>query len=70
MLSTDDVTAYPDDLLELPYQHSVPSADMTCAMGYIFGTDERLLFYESYIARGIKGDLVFEIPVRKPRRSH
>lgn len=62
VLFINDVAACPDDLLELVYQRKVLSADMTCAMDWIFGAGDETLFYDSYIARGINGDLFFEIP--------
>lgn len=62
VLFINDVAACPDDLLELAYQRKVQDADMTCAMDWIFGAGDKPLFYDSYIARGISGDLFFEIP--------
>lgn len=62
VLFINDVAACPDDLLELVYQRKVLSADMTCAMDWIFGAGDETLFYDSYIARGINGDLFFDIP--------
>lgn len=62
VLFINDVAACPDDLLELAYQRKILSADMTCAMDWIFGAEDVTLFYDSYIARGINGDLFFEIP--------
>lgn len=62
VLFINDVAACPDDLLELAYQRNIQGADMTCAMDWIFGAGGKPLFYDSYIARGISGDLFFEIP--------
>lgn len=62
VLFINDVAACPDDLLELAYQRKVLSADMTCAMDWVFGAGDQPIFYDSYIARGINGDLFFDIP--------
>ncbi|KAK3934504.1 cryptococcal mannosyltransferase 1-domain-containing protein [Diplogelasinospora grovesii] len=35
---------------------------MTCAFDWIYGGSDEPIFYDSYIARSINGDLFFEIP--------
>lgn len=57
----NDVAICLDDILELVHQRAYLGADMTCAMDWIYGTDVAT-FYDVYIARGINGDLFFEVP--------
>ena len=57
----NDVFICPDDILELVHQRVKIGADMTCAMDWVFGSEEAT-FYDVYIARGINGDLFFDIP--------
>ncbi|KAH8900351.1 hypothetical protein GQ53DRAFT_862376 [Thozetella sp. PMI_491] len=58
----NDVSACPDDILELLHQKVILGADMTCAMDWIYGDGPAPTFYDVYIARGINGDLFFEVP--------
>lgn len=58
----NDVAACADDLLELVYQRKFLNADMTCAMDWIFGSGDIPLFYDSFISRGINGDLFINVP--------
>jgi alpha-1,3-mannosyltransferase len=54
----NDVVACTEDILELTLQLQQLDADMTCAMDWNDGKIP--WFYDSWIARGIKGDLFFE----------
>ena len=56
----NDIVLCPDDLLELLHQHFVQSAEMTCAMDWL--TSDKMTFYDSWIGRGMNGDLFYEIP--------
>lgn len=60
ILFINDVAACPDDLLELLLQRVRHAAHLACAMDWV-GADPRV-FYDSYIARAINGDLFFEVP--------
>jgi alpha-1,3-mannosyltransferase len=63
VLFINDVAACPDDILELALQRVTLRADMTCAMDWTYGSaDADPMFYDSYVARAINGDLFFEIP--------
>ena len=55
----NDVALCHEDILELIHQRHVQSADMTCAMDWIFGGSS---FYDVWVSRGINGDQFFEIP--------
>ena len=55
----NDVFICVQDILELIHQRALQGADMTCAMDWNF---EGRVFYDSWIARGINGDLFFEVP--------
>jgi len=57
----NDIVVCADDILELLHQHIVQSADMSCAMDWN-DKDNDILFYDSWVARGITGDTFFEIP--------
>ncbi|KAK4443163.1 glycosyltransferase [Podospora aff. communis PSN243] len=62
----NDVAICMEDILELVYQRQYQEADMACAFDWIGGGEnegDRPVFYDSYIARGINGDLFFEIPL-------
>ncbi|KAK5662629.1 hypothetical protein OQA88_8543 [Cercophora sp. LCS_1] len=62
----NDVAICLEDILELVHQRSFQGADMACAFDWIGGSPEdgdRPVFYDSYIARGINGDLFFDIPL-------
>ncbi|KAK0631530.1 cryptococcal mannosyltransferase 1-domain-containing protein [Immersiella caudata] len=60
----NDVAICMEDILELIYQKRYQNADMACAFDWIGGGEEgEAVFYDSYIARGINGDLFFEIPL-------
>ncbi|RYP71043.1 hypothetical protein DL769_004781 [Monosporascus sp. CRB-8-3] len=58
----NDVSICAEDILELIHQRRFLGADMTCAFDWIWNDDGVSLFYDSYVARGINGDLFFEIP--------
>jgi len=55
----NDVSICTDDILELIYQKVHQQADMTCAMDWVDSGDT---FYDSWICRGMTGDMFIEIP--------
>ncbi|KAK6364247.1 hypothetical protein LTS17_012418 [Exophiala oligosperma] len=55
----NDVAICPDDILELVYQYTLQQADMVCAMDW---KDDGHVFYDSWVSRGINGDLFVEVP--------
>lgn len=57
----NDVSACPEDILELVYQKRALGADMTCAMDWTY-VYEHPTFYDVWISRTISGDSFFEIP--------
>jgi alpha-1,3-mannosyltransferase len=62
----NDVAICLEDILELVHQRKYQGADMACAFDWIGGgenEEDQPVFYDSYIARGINGDLFFEIPL-------
>ncbi|WAO87227.1 hypothetical protein NCS54_00453100 [Fusarium falciforme] len=59
IIFSNDVTACPDDILELVYQRKSLGADMTCAMDWNLKTPR---FYDVWIARGMNGDSFFDVP--------
>lgn len=61
VIFVNDVVICPDDILELIHQRRHLGADMTCAMDWIYG-GAVATFYDVYIARGVNGDLLFNIP--------
>jgi alpha-1,3-mannosyltransferase len=58
----NDVAICAEDILELVYQRNLQGADMTCAFDWILGSSGNSIFYDSYVARAINGDLFFDIP--------
>ncbi|TQS33071.1 hypothetical protein Golomagni_06598, partial [Golovinomyces magnicellulatus] len=57
----NDVTACPEDLLELILQRQTLGADMTCAMDWTYvGPDPT--FYDVWVSRSIHGEIFFDIP--------
>ncbi|KAF4334414.1 alpha-1 3-mannosyltransferase CMT1 [Fusarium beomiforme] len=56
---SNDVTACPDDILELVYQRKSLRADMTCAMDWNL---ENPRFYDVWISRAMNGDSFFDVP--------
>ncbi|KAK4158492.1 glycosyltransferase [Chaetomidium leptoderma] len=62
VLFINDVAICPDDILELAHQRRHQAADMACAMDWTGDPPAAAIFYDSYIARAIHGDLFFEIP--------
>ncbi|KFG85472.1 alpha-1,3-mannosyltransferase CMT1 [Metarhizium anisopliae] len=57
----NDVSACPEDILELLHQKRATGADMTCAMDWTYvGRDPT--FYDVWVARNIHGDSFFNIP--------
>ncbi|OAQ59260.1 glycosyltransferase family 69 protein [Pochonia chlamydosporia 170] len=61
VIFVNDVVICPDDILELIHQRVHLAADMTCAMDWVYGSAVPT-FYDVYIARGINGDLFFDVP--------
>ncbi|KAF4997583.1 hypothetical protein FGRMN_3788 [Fusarium graminum] len=59
VIFSNDVTACPDDLLELIYQRKSLGADMTCAMDWNL---ENPRFYDIWIARDMNGDAFIDVP--------
>ncbi|KAH8123932.1 hypothetical protein ACSS6W_010518 [Trichoderma asperelloides] len=57
----NDVSACPEDILELVHQKRALGADMTCAMDWTYA-GEHPTFYDVWIGRTINGDSFFEIP--------
>ncbi|KAL8825929.1 MAG: hypothetical protein Q9191_004116 [Dirinaria sp. TL-2023a] len=55
---SNDVSLCVNDILELIYQRKIQKADLACAMDY----SNDGLFYDVWIARGMTGDIFFEIP--------
>ena len=55
----NDVALCHEDILEVIHQRHIQSADMICAMDWIFGGSS---FYDVWVSRGINGDQFFEIP--------
>lgn len=62
VLLINDVSACAEDLLELAHQRLIQHADMTCAMDWAHGKDGKDFFYDVWIARGLDGDLFFDVP--------
>lgn len=61
----NDVAICLEDILELIHQRRAQGADMACAFDWIGGSPrdgDEPVFYDSYVARSINGDLFFEIP--------
>lgn len=57
----NDVSACPDDILELVAQRRRLGADMACAVDWVYvGRDPT--FYDVWVARALNGDSFFEIP--------
>ncbi|KAI1846406.1 hypothetical protein JX266_007611 [Neoarthrinium moseri] len=57
----NDVAACSEDILELVHQRVLQSADMTCAMDWVYvGNDPT--FYDVWVARTLKGNTFFDIP--------
>ncbi|KAF4979586.1 hypothetical protein FZEAL_4215 [Fusarium zealandicum] len=61
VLFINDVAACTEDLLELAYQRKTLNADMTCAMDWVYLSDNPT-FYDVWVARGISGDTFFPLP--------
>ncbi|KAG8350481.1 hypothetical protein FVEN_g11368 [Fusarium venenatum] len=56
----NDVAACPEDILELALQRKSLSADMTCAMDWVY-LGPHPTFYDVWVARTTKGDSFFEV---------
>ncbi|KAH7233811.1 family 69 glycosyltransferase [Fusarium redolens] len=59
IIFSNDVTACPDDILELVYQRKSLRADMTCAMDWNL---ENPRFYDVWISRAMNGDSFLDVP--------
>ncbi|SCO92527.1 related to alpha-1,3-mannosyltransferase [Fusarium oxysporum] len=59
IIFSNDVTACPDDILELVYQRNSLRADMTCAMDWNLKNPR---FYDVWISRGMNGDSFLDVP--------
>ncbi|KAL7757046.1 hypothetical protein ACKLNR_014039 [Fusarium oxysporum f. sp. zingiberi] len=59
IIFSNDVTACPDDILELVYQRKSLTADMTCAMDWNL---ESPRFYDVWISRAMNGDSFLDVP--------
>lgn len=59
VIFVNDVSICTDDILELIYQKHYQQADMVCAMDWNNYGDT---FYDSWIARSLKGDMFVEVP--------
>ena len=57
----NDIALCIDDILELLHQRTRQGADQTCAMDWTYVGDNPT-FYDVWIARGMTGDLFFNIP--------
>lgn len=60
VLFINDVAACAEDLLELAFQRKNLNADMTCAMDWTYIAEDPT-FYDVWVARGIDGDIFFNI---------
>ena len=61
VIFSNDAVLCMEDLLELIHQRKLHGADQTCAMDWTYVGDEPT-FYDVWIARGMTGDLFFDIP--------
>lgn len=57
----NDVALCMEDILELIHQRTFQGVDQTCAMDWTY-VGENPTFYDVWIARGMTGDLFFDIP--------
>jgi alpha-1,3-mannosyltransferase len=57
----NDIALCMEDMLELLHQRKRLGADQTCAMDWTY-VGEHPTFYDVWIARGMTGDLFFDIP--------
>ncbi|KAL9604786.1 MAG: hypothetical protein Q9219_000234 [cf. Caloplaca sp. 3 TL-2023] len=57
----NDIFLCMEDILELIYQRQRQSADMVCAMDWVY-LAANPTFFDVWIARGMNGDTFFEIP--------
>ena len=55
----NDVALWPEDILELVFQHVHQHAHMTCAFDWI---SDGTLFYDVWVSRSLIGNTAFEIP--------
>jgi alpha-1,3-mannosyltransferase len=58
---SNDIALCMEDILELVHQRQFQRADQTCAMDWTYVGDNPT-FYDVWIARGMTGDLFFNIP--------
>jgi alpha-1,3-mannosyltransferase len=61
VIFSNDIALCMEDILELIHQRKFQGADQTCAMDWTYVGDNPT-FYDVWIARGMTGDLFFNIP--------
>lgn len=61
VIFSNDIALCMEDFLELIHQRKFLGADQTCAMDWTY-VGENPTFYDVWIARGMTGDLFFNIP--------
>ncbi|KAF2655392.1 glycosyltransferase family 69 protein [Lophiostoma macrostomum CBS 122681] len=57
----NDISVCAEDILELVHQKVVQGAHQTCAMDWTY-VGEHPTFYDIWVARGMSGDLFFQVP--------
>jgi alpha-1,3-mannosyltransferase len=61
VIFSNDISLCMEDILEIIHQRKFQGADQTCAMDWAYVGDNPT-FYDVWIARGMTGDLFFNIP--------
>jgi len=61
VIFSNDISLCMEDILEIIHQRKFQGADQTCAMDWTYVGDNPT-FYDVWIARGMTGDLFFNIP--------
>ncbi|RAR16233.1 glycosyltransferase family 69 protein [Stemphylium lycopersici] len=61
VIFSNDIALCMEDILEMIHQRKLQGADQTCAMDWTYVGDNPT-FYDVWIARGMTGDLFFDIP--------
>lgn len=61
VIFSNDISLCMEDILEIIHQRNFQGADQTCAMDWTYVGDNPT-FYDVWIARGMTGDLFFNIP--------
>jgi alpha-1,3-mannosyltransferase len=57
----NDISVCAEDILEIIHQKSVQGAHQTCAIDWTY-VGEHPTFYDVWVARGMSGDLFFQVP--------